>query len=303
MNRYSEKTRRVQQCGAHIAAVLATGSFSGAADLLGLHQSAVSHRIKSLEQALGYRLFERSTRRLRPTRAGTLLGTSAAASLAEVAANLEQIAATRDSATLRLSAPSSLIMKWLIPRLGPGGGCDLNLSLYAQDRLVDLAAGEADVAIRFTADPPDGLYARRLVHCWLRPVASPGYIESQQLDPHNPQLAGCHLLVDRGDDVLAPHYGWQAWGSANDFAAGAAAPVAHFDRADLVLQAAIAGSGVALGRTLLVEDDIARGFLTYLGREQAVKFSYWLVCTYETAERDSFRALAQWLARQISRGV
>ncbi|TQV72617.1 LysR family transcriptional regulator [Exilibacterium tricleocarpae] len=298
MNRYSAKALRVQQCSAQIAAVLASGSFSKAAELLGLHQSAVSHRVKALEAALGYRLFERTTRQLRPTRAGQLLGTAAAAALAEVTAILEQIEADREGAALRVSALASVTMKWLIPRLGPDSGCDLQISLYAQDQVVDLLGGEADVALRFSAEPPAGLYAQRLTHCWLRPVASPSYIETHRLNRQQPQLAGLHLLADRGDEVLTDQYGWQAWGAAHGFAPDSAASVTYFDRADLMLQAAIAGSGVALGRTLLVEDDIERGFLVYLGAELPVAFSYWIICTYETAETRSFQALARWLVQQ-----
>ncbi len=299
MNRFAANTLRVQEASAHLAAVLSTRSFTRAAELLGVQQSAVSHRIRKLEAALGYPLFERTTRQLRPTQAGLQLGEACSGALENIAHMLQRIESQRGESSVRLSATSSATMKWLIPRMGPNSGCDVLVSVYAEDRAVDLAAGEADVALRYAIHPPADLHARKLTACWLRPVASPAYIAAHELDRETPSLAGLDILADRGDGSMGSVYGWDAWGDANGFDPAAAGRQRDYDRADLMLQAAIAGAGVALGRTLLVEDDIARGFLQFVGPEYPVEYSYWLVCTYETAERPAFQELAAWMQRKM----
>ena len=74
----------------------------------------------------------------------------------------------------------------------------------------------------------------------------------------------------------------------------------YFDRADLMLQAAISGAGVALGRSLLVEADIEAGFLVYAGDEVALDSAYWLVATYEFAKTPAHKRLSRWLTRQVT---
>ena len=119
MNELSRNAIEVQQCAAHLAAVFKTGSFSRAAEALGIQQSAVSHRIRKLESQLGYRLFERSTRSLRVTDAGRQLSEVAVNNMSQIADVLRRIEETRASTALRLSATVSLTSKWLIHRLRP----------------------------------------------------------------------------------------------------------------------------------------------------------------------------------------
>jgi len=75
--------------------------------------------------------------------------------------------------------------------------------------------------------------------------------------------------------------------------------VKYFDRADLMLQAAIGGFGVALGRSLLIEDDIRRGLLLPIGQPIRVAAAYWLVTKPESAATDGFQSLRKWLKEQI----
>ncbi|WP_417625336.1 LysR substrate-binding domain-containing protein [Paremcibacter congregatus] len=71
-----------------------------------------------------------------------------------------------------------------------------------------------------------------------------------------------------------------------------------FDRADLVLQAAIKGMGIALGRTLLIDGDIAQGFLKPVRPAIPMKSAYWLACSPEFANTERHATLLVWLKRE-----
>ena len=289
----NKKTEKLLQSAAHVAAVYETLSFTRAAEQLNVHQSAVSHRIKQLETQLGYDLFERTTRRLQPTVAGRELATAVDQAVAVLTRAVDKIDAGRRSGAIRLSVPSSLAMKWLIPNLDGARRAGVDVSLQAEDDVVDLAAGEVDAAIRFGKIPAAGLHALKLCNVWLRPVASPAYLRGLG-DPWSGRFIG-----DRRGEADDTGFSWQAWSTA----AGRPPPrqdtITYFDRSDLMLQAAIAGAGVALGRALIVEADIEAGFLEYVGDEVQLETAYWLVATREVAQTSSFQKLSGWLKRAV----
>jgi LysR family glycine cleavage system transcriptional activator len=98
-----------------LAAVSRHISFAAAAQDLGLNPSAVSHRIRALETALGMTMFDRTTRRVRPNRAGAILCEAANRSLDDVERALVAARELRSERAIRLSVHASLAMKWLIP--------------------------------------------------------------------------------------------------------------------------------------------------------------------------------------------
>ena len=74
----------------------------------------------------------------------------------------------------------------------------------------------------------------------------------------------------------------------------------HFDRADLMLQASIAGLGIALGRSLLIEGDLKHGLLQAVGPARPISSAYWLVCRPELAGSDRMNARESWLRKRAS---
>lgn len=161
------------------AAVVSEGSFSAAGRLLGLTPSAVSRAVDRIEDRLGVRLLLRSTRALTLTAEGQAYLGSARRILADLD-EAEQSIADRGAprGRLRVSAAHSHGRLCVVPLLGefarlyPHIVVDISLS----DRLVDIAAGQADVAIRFgpLADSP--LTARKLGENGRVIVASPAYL-------------------------------------------------------------------------------------------------------------------------------
>jgi LysR family glycine cleavage system transcriptional activator len=290
--------RLVQSFGL-LTAVQRHGSFAAAARALDLDPSAVSHRVRALESELRMPLFERSTRHVTPTRAGAILCDAATRFYAEAGRALAAARDLQSARALRLSVHSSLAMKWLLPRLPDAAAAGLDLSIDVREELVVFEGGEVDAGLRFGAGPYPGLHSTRLARCDLQPVAGAGHPAARQagFDPLADQSQT--LLSDSGAEKFRTGTTWTDYRRLLGASETSSNPVKHFDRADLMLQAAIGGLGVALGRSLLVEDDIRNGLLVPVGRPVRVAADYWLVTKPELADTQSMKNLRNWLKEQI----
>ena len=290
--------RLVQSFGL-LVSVQRQGSFAGAARALDLDPSAVSHRIRALEAELRLPLFERSTRSITPTRAGAILCEAATRSWADAGRALAAARDLQSARAIRLSVHSSLAMKWLLPRLPAAAAAGLDLSIDVREELVVFEGGEVDAGLRFGAGPYPGLHSTRLAGCDLQPVAGSGHLAARRpmTDPLGDD--GLTLLTDLGAEKFRTGTTWKDYRRLQGGPEDTPQPVRNFDRADLMLQAAIAGLGIALGRSLLIEDDIQAGLLVPVGRPARVAAAYWLVTKPELAESEAIRSLRKWLKEQI----
>jgi LysR family glycine cleavage system transcriptional activator len=182
-----------------LAAIGEELSFTKAAERLSVDQSAVSHRIRSLEDALGHTLFDRTTRQLRLTEIGEILCHTAIDTIAKWDAALDKVERSRSTNLIQLSLPSSLAMKWLIPALPNAQAKNLNVSVEVNEETVDFLENEADAAIRFGPGPFPGLHSSHLSHCWIQPVVSPIYLGDRTGD--------APLLTDPETTFLADRRG------------------------------------------------------------------------------------------------
>ncbi|WP_299811632.1 LysR family transcriptional regulator [uncultured Roseibium sp.] len=297
MNSEDALRNRLMQNATLLNAILEEGNFSRAALAVGLEQSAVSHRIKSLETVLGTKLFERTTRRIVPTEAGRIVCEAAQRCQEIWGSTLVRVADVKTSRTLRLSVSSSLAMKWIVPALQRAQADGLDLVVDVEDRLADLHGGEAQAAIRYGVGPYPGFHADALIHAHLVPVARPGLV-SGDLAPASGD-GGVPLLADRSGETDGTGFSWRAYYSGRNWPDAPGKISNSFARADLAIQAAISGMGVALGRTLLIENDIEAGFLEVVGKPVASKARYWLVTTAAYSETDGYRHLRDWIRREI----
>ncbi len=292
-------TARLFQSFGLLASVHRHGSFAGAARALDLDPSAVSHRIRSLEADLGLALFERTTRRVTPTRAGTILCEAAARSLTDVGRALSAARDLQSTRTIRLSVHSSLAMKWLVPRLPDAAATGLDLSIDVREDLVVFEGSEVNAGLRFGTGPYPGLHATRLAGCDLQPVVGSAHPAAKWETVEPATDASLTLLADSGADKYRTGTTWTDYRRLLNITEASRQAVKSFDRADLVLQAAIGGLGVALGRSLLIEDDIRRGLLIPVGHPVRVSACYWLVTKPELAQSNGILLLRRWLKEQI----
>ncbi|MFO1067603.1 MAG: LysR substrate-binding domain-containing protein [Geminicoccaceae bacterium] len=274
-------------------AVMRHGGFGRAARALGITQSAVSHQIRTLEEAVGSPLFARSPTGATALPAALALLPRAERALEELRRGVDELAGAGRGASVKVSVSPSFAAKWLVPRLGrflrahPG----IELLLDASLRHVDLAAEGVDLAVRHGDGRWPGLDARPLADEAYAPVCTPPLAARLQRPA---DLAGEVLLHDRARDR------WTRWLAEGGLPTEPAAqgPVLH--EANLVIDAALAGDGVALARTSLAAADLIAGRLVApFPRLLAGPSGYW-VLTRPGPRRREVAVLRDWLLAEAA---
>lgn len=179
-------------------AVVDAGSFSGAARALGVSKSHVSKRVAALEDHLGARLLNRTTRRLAATDLGRAFYERSARALADLRAAERAVTDQMDRPTglLRVSAPVSFGVRFLSSAIADFlTTCpDLKIELSLNDRLVDLIDDGFDLVVRIGALADSSHIARRLAPLRAYVVASPGYLEANGHPQHPDELRNHRCL-------------------------------------------------------------------------------------------------------------
>ena len=280
-----------------LEAIARTESFTKAAQELGIQQSAVSHKLRTLEAVLGFALFTRTTRKVTPTHQGVSICKACRVSTEAISSALNEATRLGEVDNTVLSLPSSLAMKWLVPAMKRAQERGLGITLNIDDRLTALGQnGMPHAAIRFGVGPYAGLHTALLCKCHVMSVAHKRLATS--LRPK----AGKQSVLLR--DVTAEEDGtgvmWESY-LGDDYDDSRFDMTMKFSRSDIVLQAAIAGLGHALGRTLLVENDLDVGLVSLSGPMVAISSRYWLVTTADFAATKAYERLAEWLHSEVRR--
>jgi DNA-binding transcriptional LysR family regulator len=244
--------------------VVETKSFTGAAELLGLPKSTVSRKLAQLEERLGVRLVQRTTRKLALTDIGHAYYERCARIVADVAA-AEQVVTDMQATPrgrLRATAPADLSMRYLGTIVADflAQHPDINVELEASDRIVDLIEEGFDVAVRFGALPESTLIARRL--CTISSVlcASPAYL-ARRGTPRT-----IEELEDHDRVLFTPSPRIQSWtlGSGEQtYEFGRPARFAS-NNVGAVYEAVAAGAGIAVLTDFIVASDCEHGQLAYV---------------------------------------
>ncbi len=262
-------------------------SFSQAADKLGISQSAVSHRISLLEETLGYPLVQRTTRKFELTDFGQILTRACQDGMERYEQAFQEINDFSNQGAIRLSISSALAMKWLVPHMGLAKVQGVHLVLDVNESTKKLESSSISAAIRFGRGPYPGLHAVKLKKAQMIPVVSRLY-QGEDLSSSK-----AVILTDSTAEQDDLDFSWAHYGLTPSN------PVS-FERTDLVLQAAISGMGIGLGRTLLIERDIELGFLKPAGPAKNMGAAYWLVCSHSFANTQRFEKLKSWLINAMN---
>lgn len=281
-----------------LAAIHRTGSFSAAAADLGQTQSTVSHKVRTLEQALGFSLFTRTTRHVEATRRGQLICEASGISVDVLNDALDRIDKLSTALDTVLTLSSSLAMKWLVPAMPRARERGLRLTLDIDDALSEIGGdGLPHVAIRFGTGPYPGLHVELLARCAVVAVRGKSARALARAAKNRP----AQLLRDVRAEADGTAMSWEAYLDAAGLGAVPVENATEFERSDLALQAAMAGLGHALGRSLLIDRDIGDGLLDVDGPAIPIAGRYWLVTTPETASTESYAVLAKWLKAEVRR--
>jgi DNA-binding transcriptional LysR family regulator len=277
-------------------------SFTLAADELFVTQSALSRQVKALEDSLGVALFERGHRSLTLTPAGVAFHAEVTRALEQVAAAAEQARGVVRAPGLVVSANVSFASVCMIPRLARCRDRMPAVEVYvsADDRLVDLARGEVDLAIRYLPDALAPEHSVRLFGERMLPVASP-----RLLAPGNPPLArpadvARHVLLHYDDpEGRMPWLDWRSWLASNGAGGIAGAGSLRFSRYEQLIQAAIDGQGIALGRIPMLAEHLRDGRLVapFPKRYDSAR-GYYAIRAPAAAARADVDAFVDWLAAE-----
>src|SRR3954469_22326702 len=238
-------------------------SFTKAGEELFLTQSAVSRQIKDLEDQVGVELFERRHRALALTEAGQQFYASAAQVLSTMRTATERLRVQSGRRRpLSVTTTHSFAALWLIPRLAgftrdhPG----VDVRITADTRVHDLERDGLDIAIRHGPPSLAGPGAIRLMGERVFPVASPKLLKKKPLA--KPADLAQHVLLQYDDpDGRHPWLHWKAWLEVERIADLRPAGTLSFSGYEQIIPAAVAGHGVALGRSPLVKNLIGSGEL------------------------------------------
>ena len=268
-----------------------------AAETLHITHSAVSQQIKLLEEQIGVPLFDRRGRSLVLNAAGAALQAAVEPALDRLAQGvLAAQAASRGAAQqLRLTVLPSFALRWLLPRIARWHDRhpDITLDVHASQQVVDLQRDGFHVALRIGVGPWRGVQAERLMDSPLIAVAAPARAARLPMGDHRAIAA---------QPLLGPSGAWERF-LALSGGALTGKPVADFNDAGLMLQAAEQDMGIALARELLAADALQRGQLVRvspLTLQDSASATYWLVYPPELADWGPLQALRQWLFDEVA---
>jgi LysR family transcriptional regulator, glycine cleavage system transcriptional activator len=278
-------------------------SFTKAGEELFLTQSAVSRQIKELEDQLGVVLFQRRHRALALTEAGHQFYAAAAQALSTMRTATDRLRAQAGKKALSVTTTHSFAALWLIPRLAgftrdhPG----VDVRITAETRVQDLERDGLDLALRHGPASLAGPNAVRLFGEKVFPVCSPKLLKKRPLE--QPQDLKNHVLLQYDDpDGRHPWLHWKTWLEVERIADLKPVGTLSFSGYEQIIPAAIAGHGVALGRSPLVKDLMRSGELVAPFKSSADPArAYFAILSKNAAGRPEVLAFVEWLKAEAAR--
>jgi LysR family transcriptional regulator, glycine cleavage system transcriptional activator len=275
-------------------------SFKAAAEELHVTPGAISQQIKLLEDRLGVALFVRRARAIDLTEAGRVLlqpTQHAFRLLTDAWARAKETAGTP---VLTVSLLPSFAALWFVPRLGTFRARypEIDLRISATPKLADLAHDDVDVVIRYGLGNYPDLHVEHLISEDLFPVCSPRLLTGP-VPLAKPEDLARHTLLH--DEMRQE---WPLWLRAVGVEGVDASRGPSFSLWEHALQAAVAGQGVALGRSTLVTQYLQTGHLVRpLAISSPSEWGYYFVCLPERVSEPKIEAVRSWLRDEVTPDV
>lgn len=275
-------------------------SFTRAARELHVTPAAVSHQIRGLEKYLGVTLFRRTTRRLLLTEQGQLAAEHFREGFERLDRGVRLLRAGEDGGSLTLSVTTAFATRWLVPRLGRFmRRCpEVDLKVKAGSQPVDFDHDDVDVAVRIGRSGVAGAVAVPVFGESVAPLASPAFMRQHGIRRPS-DLARVPLLHDDSMRRVGRPAGWSAWFRAASVRGVDTSRGMHFDDGHLVLQAAAAGRGVALGRLAYALDDLDQRRLRMpFGPVLDMDLKYFLLLPEAREHEPAIAAFRAWFEQE-----
>jgi LysR family transcriptional regulator, glycine cleavage system transcriptional activator len=277
-------------------------SFTRAAAELHVTQAAISHQIKALENDLGVRLFTRANRALTLTEAGAAYAADVRDAFDRLTRATGRLVPRNDGAILTVSVSPANAGHWLIPRLHRFRAAhpEISVRLNVTGRVVDLQQEDVDCAIRHRHDGWNDLHAVLLARQSLIVVCSPTLLNGRKKLRCPADLVHYALLRE-------PEVDWEPWLIANGVADPDTTRCIVIDDHGMVIEAAVAGQGVALARDFLVADKLASRVLIkpfeITPPPDSPDFDYYLVCRKAAVDQPKITAFHDWTMKEAAATV
>lgn len=272
------------------------GSFSQAARELNLTQGAISRQISLLEDLVGRPLFERRHQRVYLTPAGTFYAEQVRDVLTRLSTATGEVITMGNSGELKLGVLPSFGTHWLIPRMGSffEANRDITISFASWIKPASSSLDQLDAAIHFCSDVWPGVAFDTFMSEDVIPVATPRLRDELNLRAPA-DLKRAMLLVQETRPSLWPNY--IAFAKLDMSIVQSSMSFSHFA---MVVQAALAGIGVAIAPTLLMEKELASGQLVQLfDATLRSKESYKLIYRESRRDYQPLAAFRNWLLAEI----
>ena len=282
-----------------LEATLRNGTFSAAAEELGVTVAAIGQQIRGLEEYLGIRLFDRLPTGARPTPETQAVAERLTAGFSQVEEVMNELRASREGRRLSLSMTYHFFEDWMSPRLPHFYALNhaVEVKIDTSDRLVDLAAENIDMAIRFSSAPGPGYQALDLFRNCFFPVCSPDFAVAHGLDRECRDLTGVPLFVQQEVTTDPEWLGWQEWMDRFGIEKSDAGATQHTaGRAT-----AVSGTGLVLVTLTQAFNELVDGRLVAPLGSWAIRpssYKYRLVWPAARSLTRAMRAFRDWMATE-----
>jgi LysR family glycine cleavage system transcriptional activator len=280
-------------------------SFQAAAVELGLTPTAISHQIRELETACGTALFRRRPRPLRLTEAGARLFPVLQASFDSMGTGIAALREAEERRPLRITTTNAFAHRWLVPRLPlwrashPGR----TLEVIGTDAVVDLRAGQADIAIRYARTPPLELQNREIIRDTFWPMCSPSLLATAGVPTHPADLLRLPLIHMQWQETEPTPPTWPTWAAA---ARAAAPPLGEpqeleglsFREELHAIEAVVGGQGVGICSDVLVARELQVGTLVKVSEVSLPGFGFFTAHVPGHPCELDIVAFEDWIAEQ-----
>lgn len=274
-------------------------NFTAVADELGTSQPAVTHRIASLEKYLGVALFKREHRGVTLTAEGSNLFEAVHENLVNINDAIEKIRSRRMRQVLTVATDFAFANFWLIPRLAALQELlpNLDVRIVTSQNEFDIRGEPVDLAVSFGTGQWAGCETEQILPEIVVPVCSPGFLAKHAMADAPEELMRLPLLhLDSQDEMR--WMTWENWFAVHKLTVRNDDHRLTLGNFPLVMQAAIAGQGIALGWLPLIDDLIRNGQLITVAAPLRTKRGYFLVKPYSHRSQVGFDTFREWIINE-----
>lgn len=276
--------------------------FARAAEELGVTQSSVSQHVKALEEWIGHTLLVRGARNTMATKQGQLLADAISSGIGQISEQCEKLRSKRSAdQTITVSCAPGFAVTWLFPRLIKFDQLHphMPVSISTDTSSAQFAPGQADMAILYGMGNYSGLHVERLMGERVFPVCAPSLLTDDPPLRDISDMAHHTLLVDELNYAIGDPPSWSFWAEQTGQSLPIPAHTRRFGQSNMVVQAAVLGQGVAMGRDPVVADAMQNGCLVQpFPGFAASNYAYWFVCPKGALKTERVRSFRDWLFRE-----